>query len=132
MVAAILAHHLIRCAIQCGLRPLAGGPVDNPGPQNPVTGSNGVTLLLGYAKWGALIACAASALVSGGLMAIGSFSNRPVRDQGSAWNGDMKSARRPHGLYLLREMATASGTMGTRHCRVTWFILGYSATGGAS
>jgi hypothetical protein len=55
---------------------LAGGPVDNPGPASPVSG-NGVDLLLGYAKWGALVACAASALVSGGLMAIGQLSNRP-------------------------------------------------------
>jgi hypothetical protein len=55
---------------------LASGPVDNPGPASPVSG-NGVSLLLGYAKWGALIACAAAALVSGGLMGIGQLSNRP-------------------------------------------------------
>ncbi len=56
---------------------LAGGPVQNPAPADPTSGSNGVSLLLGYAKWGALIACAVSALVSGGLMAVGSLSNRP-------------------------------------------------------
>ena len=62
---------------------LASGPIDNPGPQDPVSGSNGVDLLLGYAKWGALIACALSALVSGGLMAVGSLSHHPDRsDQG--------------------------------------------------
>jgi len=55
---------------------LAGGPVDNPGPSSPISG-NGVDLLIGYAKWGALVACAASALVSGGLMAVGQLSNRP-------------------------------------------------------
>jgi hypothetical protein len=55
---------------------LAGGPVNNPGPASPVSG-NGVDLLLSYAKWGGLIACAAAALVSGGLMAVGSLSNRP-------------------------------------------------------
>jgi hypothetical protein len=55
---------------------LAGGPVDNPVPASPVSG-NGVDLLLSYAKWGALIACGAAALVSGGLMAVGSLSNRP-------------------------------------------------------
>jgi len=52
-------------------------PVDNPAPADPVSGSNGVNLLIGYAKWGALIACAGAALVSGGLMAIGSLSSRP-------------------------------------------------------
>ena len=56
---------------------LAGGPVQNPAPADPTNGSNGVTLLLAYAKWGALIACAGAALASGGLMAVGSLSNRP-------------------------------------------------------
>jgi hypothetical protein len=56
---------------------LAAGPVQNPGPEDPTNGSNGVTLLLAYAKWGALIACAGAALASGGLMAVGSLSNRP-------------------------------------------------------
>ena len=56
---------------------LAGGPVQNPAPVDPTNGSNGVTLLLAYAKWGALIACAGAALASGGLMAVGSLSNRP-------------------------------------------------------
>ncbi|SRR5216683_3051202 len=56
---------------------LAGGPVNNPAPSDPTGGSNGVNLMLSYAKWGALIACAVAALISGGLMAIGSLSNRP-------------------------------------------------------
>jgi len=56
---------------------LAGGPVQNPAPVDPTNGSNGVSLLLAYAKWGALIACAGAALASGGLMAVGSLSNRP-------------------------------------------------------
>ncbi|GGK82162.1 hypothetical protein Sme01_38450 [Sphaerisporangium melleum] len=51
--------------------------IDNPAPQDPTAGSNGVTLLLAYAKWGALIACAVAAVVSGGLMAVGALSNRP-------------------------------------------------------
>lgn len=55
---------------------LAGGPVDDPGVQSPVSGT-GVGLLLGYAKWGSLMACAASALVSGGMIAVGQLSNRP-------------------------------------------------------
>jgi hypothetical protein len=55
---------------------LTPGPVTNPNPKSPVS-SSGVNLLLGYAKWGSLIACATSALVSGGLMAFGHLSNRP-------------------------------------------------------
>ncbi|MBA3488206.1 MAG: hypothetical protein H0T78_01455 [Longispora sp.] len=51
--------------------------VPNPAPADPTGGSNGVTLLLSYVKWGALIACAIAALASGGLMAIGKLSNRP-------------------------------------------------------
>ena len=64
-----LALHLTCCVV-------AAGPIDNPGPTSPVS-SAGVNLLLGYAKWGSLIACAASALASGGLMAFGHLSNRP-------------------------------------------------------
>ena len=48
---------------------LAAGPIMNPAPSSPVS-SSGVDLLLGYAKWGSLIACGAAALVSGGLMAV--------------------------------------------------------------
>lgn len=55
---------------------LAAGPIINPAPSSPVSNS-GVDLLLGYAKWGSLIACGASALASGGLMAFGHLSNRP-------------------------------------------------------
>ncbi len=56
---------------------LAGGPViGNPGPTSPVS-TRGVNLLLGYAEWGSLISCAASALISGGMMAVGHLSNRP-------------------------------------------------------
>ena len=65
----LVTHHLPLVA--------AGGPVNNPAPADPTGGSNGVNLLLAYAKWGALIACASSAVVSGGLMAVGSLSNRP-------------------------------------------------------
>lgn len=54
----------------------AGGPIDNPGPVSPVSG-NGVDMLLGYAKWGALAACGVVALVSGGLLAVGQLSNNP-------------------------------------------------------
>jgi hypothetical protein len=55
---------------------LAPGPVDNPAPKSPVS-STGVDMILGYAKWGALIACAVVAVVSGGLLAVGQLSNNP-------------------------------------------------------
>ena len=51
--------------------------VPNPAPADPTGGANGVTLLLSYVKWGALIACAIAALASGGLMGVGKLSNRP-------------------------------------------------------
>ncbi len=69
MLLQLVTHHLPTV--------LAGGPVNNPAPQDPTGGSNGVNLLLAYAKWGALVACAGAAVVSGGLMAVGSLSNRP-------------------------------------------------------
>lgn len=56
---------------------LSGGVVTNPAPADPTSGSNGVGLLLSYAKWGALIGCAVAAVISGGLMGVGSLSNRP-------------------------------------------------------
>jgi hypothetical protein len=56
---------------------LAGKPVlVDPVIQSPIS-STGVNLLLGYAKWGSLMACAAAGLVSGGLIAVGQLSNRP-------------------------------------------------------
>jgi hypothetical protein len=55
---------------------LAASPVNDPGIQSPVS-STGINLLLGYAKWGSLMACAAAALVSGGMIAFGQLSNRP-------------------------------------------------------
>ena len=70
MFHSIVIHHLVWYWLA------GGGPVNNPPPVSPVSG-NGVNLLLSYAKWGALIACAVAAAVSGGLMAVGSLSNRP-------------------------------------------------------
>ncbi|MBE7607996.1 hypothetical protein, partial [Salmonella enterica] len=46
-------------------------PVPNPAPADPTGGSAGVSLLLSYGKWGALLACALAAVISGGMMAIG-------------------------------------------------------------
>ncbi|GAA2522499.1 hypothetical protein [Pilimelia columellifera] len=51
--------------------------VPNPGPVDPTQGAKGVGLLVSYVKWGVLIACGLSALASGGMMAVGSLSNRP-------------------------------------------------------
>jgi len=55
---------------------LASGPVDNPAPASPITG-NGVDLLISYAKYGALAACALTGVISGGMIAFGQMSNRP-------------------------------------------------------
>ncbi len=56
---------------------LAGGVVPNPAPADPAAGSNGIALLISYVKWGAVIACGISVVASGGLLAVGSLSNRP-------------------------------------------------------
>jgi hypothetical protein len=56
---------------------LKGVSVPNPAPADPTAGSHGVSLLLSYVKWGALVACGVTAAASGGLMAAGSLSNRP-------------------------------------------------------
>ena len=69
----MIAAHLVTAASHL----LAAGPVNNPAPSDPTSGSNGINLLISYAKWGALIACAIAAVVSGGMMAVGSLSNRP-------------------------------------------------------
>ena len=86
----MLAHHLL-IHLSHVLALLAPGPspapapapaVPNPAPQSPIS-SNGVNLLLGYAKWGSLPACGGSALISGGTLAIGHHSNRPdMADKG--------------------------------------------------
>jgi hypothetical protein len=55
----------------------AGGIVPNPAPADPTAGSNGISLLISYVKWGAVIACGVSVVASGGMLAIGSLSNRP-------------------------------------------------------
>lgn len=78
----MLIHHLLIHVVGV----LAAGPapavVPNPAPQSPIS-SSGVNLLLGYAKWGSLTACGASALVSGGSIAVGHHSNRPdMADKG--------------------------------------------------
>lgn len=53
------------------------GVIPNPAPADPAAGSNGITLLISYVKWGAVTACGISVVASGGLLALGSLSNRP-------------------------------------------------------
>jgi hypothetical protein len=86
----MLAHHLLVhvVSILAAGRPTPAVPsptpavpsptsvVPNPVPVSPVS-SSGIDLLLGYAKWGALTACGASALISGGMLAMGHLSSRP-------------------------------------------------------
>jgi hypothetical protein len=76
-VAHCVTHILAARGSSLAPAPGGGGPIDNPAPVSPLTDTNGVDLLLGYAKFGALIACGLSAVVSGGLMAFGSLSQRP-------------------------------------------------------
>jgi hypothetical protein len=63
------------------LAPAAGhvlaGVVPDPAPADPAAGSNGISLLISYAKWAAVVACGISAVASGGMLAVGSLSNRP-------------------------------------------------------
>ena len=59
------------------LTPLMLGDIPDPAPVDPTDGATGISLLLSYVKWGALIACAIAAVVSGGIMGVGSLSNRP-------------------------------------------------------
>lgn len=51
--------------------------VPNPAPADPTGGAKGVELVISYAKWIAIIGCALTAAVSGGMMAVGKLSNRP-------------------------------------------------------
>jgi hypothetical protein len=77
---AVLVHHLL--AHVTTILAAGSGVVPDPNPVSPVS-SSGVNLLLGYAKWGSLIACGTSALISGGMLAVGHLSHRPdVADQG--------------------------------------------------
>ena len=49
-----------------------------------------------------------------------------VEDQGSDWPGDLTvSATRPHGLYLLLNLASARGIEQIGRIHVVWFRLDY-------
>lgn len=70
------AQHCVQACVTTVAQSVSAG-IDNPAPKDPTSGSAGINLLVSYAKWGALIACAIASVVSGGLMAVGSLSNRP-------------------------------------------------------
>ncbi|WP_033323573.1 hypothetical protein [Actinomadura atramentaria] len=72
----LLLHDLL---IHAGprLHVLAADVLDNPAPIDPTNRSKGVSLLLSYTKWGALITCGLVAAASGGLMAFGTVTHRP-------------------------------------------------------
>jgi hypothetical protein len=46
-----------------------------------------------------------------------------VEDQGSTWDGDLTRAQPPHGLFLLRALATDCGTRPGQHGWITWFTI---------
>jgi hypothetical protein len=46
-----------------------------------------------------------------------------VEDQGGAWDGNIGLAEPPHGLYLLRELSTACGTIRSDEGWITWFTI---------
>ena len=74
----------------------------------------------------------------GGTFTVG-LTHRPghgvraeVRDQGSAWPGDLPaSARSPHGLYLLQALSAACGAHRDGGGRVVWFRLACCGPDGA-
>jgi anti-sigma regulatory factor (Ser/Thr protein kinase) len=49
-----------------------------------------------------------------------------VEDQGSAWDGNLsRSARHPHGLYLLERLASECGVERIRRAHIVWFRIDY-------
>jgi serine/threonine-protein kinase RsbW len=49
-----------------------------------------------------------------------------VEDQGSTWDGRLStSARHPHGLYLLKRLASDCGVERIRRVHVVWFRIDY-------
>jgi len=49
-----------------------------------------------------------------------------VEDQGSAWDGNLsRSARHPHGLYLLERLASDCGVERIMRVHVVWFRIDY-------
>jgi hypothetical protein len=54
----------------------------------------------------------------------GTYLHAEVEDQGgSTWDGCLSGAGAPHGLFLLRTLSAACGTLPGAHGWVTWFTL---------
>lgn len=61
---------------------------------------------------------------------VGDYVYGEVEDEGSDWLGDLVlSARRPHGLYVVRQLATACGVDRGKRTRIVWFTIDYSPGG---
>ena len=70
-------------------------------------------------KIGGTFAVRAQHLVNG-------YVRGEVEDQGSDWHGELAAAAtRPHGLYLLRNLASACGVERIRRVHLVWFRLDY-------
>jgi anti-sigma regulatory factor (Ser/Thr protein kinase) len=55
----------------------------------------------------------------------GEYLYAEVEDQGSDWRGDFESAERPHGLYIVREIADTCGVDRGDRIRIVWFTIDY-------
>ena len=54
----------------------------------------------------------------------GTYLHAEVEDQGgSTWDGCLSGAKAPHGLFLLRTLSAACGTLPGAHGWLTWFTL---------
>jgi serine/threonine-protein kinase RsbW len=53
-----------------------------------------------------------------------------VEDHGSGWDGDVSAAECPHGLFLLRQLASDCGARRGERGWVTWFTLSNSVAAG--
>jgi hypothetical protein len=53
----------------------------------------------------------------------GAYLHAEVEDQGSGWDGHLVAAETPHGLYLLRTLSVACGTLPGVSGWVTWFVV---------
>ena len=53
----------------------------------------------------------------------GHFLYVEVEDQGSAWDGNLAVAKRPHGLHLVRELSADCGTRLGTVGWTTWFTV---------
>jgi anti-sigma regulatory factor (Ser/Thr protein kinase) len=56
-------------------------------------------------------------------MCPGVYVHAEVEDQGSAWDGDIRTAEPPHGLFLLRALSAGCGARRGQHGWITWFTM---------